>query len=55
MRRGKLLLLGMEQINREKLLTIYGRNSVQEALESRDISIFKAFTSQRQIEKPIFG
>jgi 23S rRNA (guanosine2251-2'-O)-methyltransferase len=52
MRRGKLLLLGMEQINREKLLTIYGRNSVKEALESRDISILKLHLSKTNRKTP---
>ncbi len=52
MRRGKLLLLGMEQINRDKLLTIYGRNSVKEALESRDISLLKLHLSKTNRRTP---
>ena len=36
----------MEQINFNKILTIYGRNSVLEALENRDISILKLHLSK---------
>jgi len=45
MRREELLLRGMGQINLDKLLTIYGRNSVKEALENRDINVLKLHLS----------
>ncbi len=50
MRRGRLLLLGMEQIKRELLQ--YGRKSVKEALESRDKSILKLHLSKTNRKTP---
>ncbi len=45
MRRVELLLLGMEQINLDKILTIYGRNSILEALLDNSLKIYRLHLS----------
>ncbi len=45
MRKVKLLLLGMEQINLDKILTIYGRNPILEALLDNSLKIYKLHLS----------
>ena len=52
MRRVELLLLGMEQINLDKILTIYGRNPILEALLDNKLKIYKLHLSTSNRDTP---